>query len=359
MLFRQYIHPMLSFSIFILLYTLVAATNTNDTQCYVVSPPSSSHQVSTIRIMQYNVEWFFLKTYNGCPGSSCSWPTLAAATTHMEYIADVVKTYNPDILNLCEVEGCYELGQLNGLLGGLYTPYLLFGTDTSTGQNVGVLTKYSPSVSLQRTSATHTYPVKGSQCNYTGSGSSGVSKHYYTTYQFNGMTIHFIGAHLLAIPTEPSRCSSREAQASVLQQLIIDLLGGIDPKTGKVELNANVGLILAGDMNDFDAEIADSNNNQPTSMVLDILKGLKGDYAFAYELTSVAESVSQANRYTDWWDPNGDCKSTPNEMSMIDHVLITPNLKDKVASVIMPHTYTEACGTYNSDHYPIIVDLVM
>jgi endonuclease/exonuclease/phosphatase family metal-dependent hydrolase len=277
----------------------------------------------------------------------------------MQYVADAIRTYNPDILNLCEVEGCYELGQLNGLLGNAYTPYLLFGTDTSTGQNVGVLTKYSPSESLQRSSSTHKYPVGGSRCNYTGTGSSGVSKHYYTTYKFNDMTLHFVGAHLLAIPTEPSRCASREAQASVLQELIVGLLGGIDPKTGQVVMNDKVGLILAGDMNDFDAEIMDSNNNEPTSIVLDILKGLAGDYAFAYELTSAAEFVSQENRYTDWWDPNGDCKSTPNEMSMIDHVLMTPNLKGKVTNVMMPHTYTEACGTYNSDHYPIVVDLVM
>lgn len=346
------------FSIIALLYTSVGATNTNDTQCYTVSP-SSPHSVSKLRIMQYNVEWLFLKTYNGCPGSSCSWPTLAAATTHMQYVSDVIKMYDPDIINLCEVEGCYELGQLNNLLGNVYTPYLLFGTDTSTGQNVGTLTKYSPSVSLQRSSKTHTYPVAGSHCNYTGTGSSSVSKHYYTTYQFNTMTIHFIGAHLLAIPTEPSRCASREAQATVLQELIVELLGGIDPKTGLIVANENVGLILAGDMNDYDSEILDSNNNYPTSIVLNILKGLSGDYALAYELVSSAMFVSQKDRYTDWYDPNNDCKSTPNEMSMIDHVLMTPNLKDKVVNVMMPHTYTEVCGTYNSDHYPIIVDLMM
>lgn len=346
-------------SIIALLYTSVTATNTNDTQCYTVVPPTTSHSVSKLRIMQYNVEWLFLKTYNGCPGSSCTWPSLSSATTHMQYVADVIRTYNPDIINLCEVEGCYELGQLNTLLGNAYTPYLLFGTDTSTGQNVGMLTKYSPNESLQRTSTTHTYPVGGSHCNYSGTGSSGVSKHYYTSYLFNTMTIHFVGAHLLAIPTEPSRCASREAQASVLQELIVGLLGGIDPETRQIVKNDNVGLILMGDMNDYDGEILDSNNNRPTSIVLDILKGLAGDYAFAYELESSAAFVSQTDRYTDWYDPNGDCKSTPNEMSMIDHVLMTPNLRDNVLKMMMPHTYTESCGTYNSDHYPIIVDLVM
>lgn len=340
--------------------TFATASNTNDTQCYTVSSGSQSYKgVSTLRIMQYNVEWLFLKTYNGCPGTSCSWPNLNDATAHLQKVANVIRTFNPDILNLCEVEGCYELEQLNALLGGAYMPYLLFGTDTSTGQNVGILTKYSPSVSLQRTSATHAYPVAGSHCNYTGSpGSSGVSKHYYTTYRFNNMTIYFVGAHLLAIPTEPSRCASREAQASVLQTLIVQLLGGIDPITRQVVANNSIGLIVAGDMNDYDAEVEDANGSQPTSIVLDILKGNAGDYALAYELNSVAAQVDRSQRYTDWWDPNGDCVATDNEMSMIDHVLMTPNLMDLVQKVTIPHPYPEYCGTYDSDHYPILVDLV-
>ena len=97
-------------SIFVFFYSAIDATNTNDTQCYVVSQPSVTHSVSKLRIMQYNVEWLFLKTYNGCPGSGCSWSNLAAATTHMQYVADVIKTYNPDILNMCEVEGCDKQG---------------------------------------------------------------------------------------------------------------------------------------------------------------------------------------------------------------------------------------------------------
>jgi exonuclease III len=339
--------------------TFATASNTNDTQCYTASGSQSYKGVSTLRIMQYNVEWLFLKTYNGCPGTSCSWPNVNDATTHLQKVANVIRTFNPDIMNLCEVEGCYELEQLNALLGGAYTPYLLFGTDTSTGQNVGILTKYSPSVSLQRTSATHAYPVAGSHCNYTGSpGSSGVSKHYYTTYKINNMTIYFVGAHLLAIPTEPSRCASREAQASVLQTLIVQLLGGIDPVTRQVVANNSIGLIVAGDMNDYDAEIEDANGNQPTSIVVDILKGNAGDYALAYELHSVAAQVDRSQRYTDWWDPNGDCVATDNEMSMIDHVLMTPNLMDLVQKVTIPHPYPEYCGTYDSDHYPILVDLV-
>ena len=320
------------------------ATNTNDTECYtVVQSPITTK--TSLRIMQYNVEWFFLKTYNGCPGTSCSWPDLASATTHMNSLAKVIGDLNPDILNLCEVEGCYELSQLNGLLNNSYTPYLIFGTDTSTGQNVGLLSKITPIANLQRTAGTHTYPIAGSQCGYTGSpGSTGVSKNYYTTYKLGSMNVHLIGTHLLAYPTDPSRCASREAQASILQELIVSLL-----KPGD-------GLILMGDMNDYDAEIQDLNDDKPISMVLNILKGLSGTYAGQYELKSVAELVSKDQRYTDWWDKNDDCVSSLGEMTMIDHFLVSPNLLEKIVKVSFPHPYVETCDTYNSDHYPIVVD---
>jgi endonuclease/exonuclease/phosphatase family metal-dependent hydrolase len=352
----MYRRSMFSIALLFIFFSLCQSTNVNDTQCPTVNATNHVIPAGTpLRLMQYNVEWFFLKTYNGCPGTSCSWETLADATTHMQYIANVVKEYDPDILNLCEVEGCYELGQLNGLLGNAYQPYLLYGTDTSTGQNVGLMTKWAPTANLQRSSATHTYPVTGSHCDYSGTGSSGVSKHYYTSFKMDDLTVYLIGAHLLAIPTEPSRCASREAQASVLQELIVSLLGFPKGNAGSSE----VGIILMGDLNDFDGVTLDSNSDMPTSNVLNILKGAAGDYAGTYTLETAAQKVTQSERYTDWWDPNGDCKSSANEMSMIDHVLMTPNLMDKVVDVFMPHPYSEYCGTFNSDHYPIIVDMVV
>lgn len=66
----------------------------------------------------------------------------------------------------------------------------------------------------------------------------------------------------MAIPTESSRCSQREGQASVLQPVIADYI------SRKYEV------IILGDFNDFDGEVLDVNNNKPTSQVLNILKGI-------------------------------------------------------------------------------------
>jgi len=30
----------------------------------------------------------------------------------------------------------------------------------------------------------------------------------------------------------------------------------------------------------------------------------------------------------------------------------------KIKKVSMPHPYSEYCGTYNSDHFPIVIDMV-
>jgi exonuclease III len=92
-------------------------------------------------------------------------------------------------------------------------------------------------------------------------------------------------------------------------------------------------------------------------MVLDIVKGYKGDYAGIYELYSVAQQVNQTERFTDWWDSDTNCSTqSPYDYSMIDHILISKALIGKINQVFIYHGYEEYCGTYNSDHYPVVVD---
>jgi len=42
---------------------------------------------------------------------------------------------------------------------------------------------------------------------------------------------------------------------------------------------------------------------------------------------------------------------------MIDHVLLTKGLQERVIAVYVYHTYDEYCGTLDSDHYPVVIDL--
>ena len=336
----------LSLSLYSCLKTVVS-----DTECpFVQIKDDGDRRVNktNLRIVQYNAEWLFIDHYSGfdCPGTQCTWKNASEAEIHMSYVSQIVKELNPDILNICEVEGCDELNILSDTLDGTYTSYLKKGTDTGTGQNVGMLTRIDPLKDLYRTENRYNYPILGSECGFSGEpGSTGVSKHYITEFRFNDMNVAFISAHLLAIPDDPARCSQREAQATVLQEVISDFI------------EKKYEVIMLGDFNDYDSEVLDVNDNKPISKVLDILKGTFGG---KYLLHSVAENIEKQNRYSDWWDSDNNCNTNSiHDYSMIDHILVTDLIKKYVTNVFIYHGYPEFCGKYNSDHYPVIIDLLI
>ena len=322
-----------------------------DTQCPIVPTTSDDRRTNknSLRIVQYNVEWLFVdhNSQSDCPGNGCTWKNQTEATTHLAQVSSVIKSLNPDIINFCELEGCDELNLVIDNLKDLsYKPYLKQGEDSATGQNVGMLTRIDPIVDLYRTEERVAYPIPGSKCGYTGAaGTSGVSKHYITEFKINNKNVAFIAAHLLAYPTDITRCAEREAQAQVLQKVIAGYA------------SRDYEIIVMGDFNDFDGEVLDANNNKPTSQVLNIMKGNFGDYSGKYQLYSAAETMVQSTRYSDWWDQNNNGVSTPNEFSMIDHMLVTSYIRDNIVNSYIYHGYDEFLGTYNSDHYPVVIDL--
>ena len=319
-----------------------------DTECPIVTSIVDRRiNPNKLRLMQYNVEWLFIDYYNAsdCPGDKCTWANTSEAETHMTYVSNVIRELNPDIVNFCEVEGCDELNLLIDELDSSYVPYLKKGTDTSTGQNVGMITRVDPLVSLYRTEQKYAYPISGSKCGYTGTSSSGVSKHYITEFKWNTLHVAFISAHLIAIPTDSARCAQREAQAMVLQQVIYGFI------------QSGYEVIMIGDFNDYDGLILDMNSNKPISRVLEILKGNDGDYQGTYQLTNLAVNIEQEDRFSDWWDSDNNCNTVSNkDYSMIDYVLVSNHVKKYVTNVFIYHGYQEYCGKYDSDHYPVVID---
>lgn len=329
-------------------FLLIPFTILADTECPIVPaiPVDRRTDSNIFRLVQYNVEWLFIDQYNGCPGTSCTWINQSEAKTHMDWVVNILNELNGDYVNFCEIEGCDELNMLvNYTMITAYKPYLIKGTDSSTGQNVGVLTKIDPQINLLRNDNRYAYPIEESECGYTGEpGTSGVSKHYYTVININNISIAIVAAHLLAYPTDSSRCASREAQAMVLQETIYNLnLQGYE-------------LIVMGDFNDYDGSVLDINSHKPISKVLEILKGNVGNYAGMYNLKPVSSLIAQENRYTEWWDENANCKEDNSDLSMIDHILVSDGLFGKISDVFVYHDYQQYCNTYNSDHWPVVVD---
>lgn len=328
------------------------SVNAADTECPVVSTIEDRRvDKSTFRFVQYNAEWLFIDYYSSanCPGNGCSWHTSSDAETHLTNVANVLKELNGDMVNICEVEGCDELNMLINKLDTTYKPYLIKGTDSSTGQNVGIITRVDPNVNLYRSEERVNYPIPNSQCGVTtSSGSTGVSKHYITEMTISGINVALIGSHLLAIPTDPSRCVQREGQAQVLQNIIYSYI------------QQGYEVIVMGDMNDYDMETLDMNSNKPISRVLDIIKGIEGSKKGTYLLTNVATFMSQQERYSDWWDSDNNCNTaSSNDYSMIDHVLVSPLIEHQIKDVFIYHNYSEYCGKMNSDHYPVVIDFFL
>ena len=330
---------------------LLAVSTLADTECpNVVSFGDRRKDKNALRIVQYNVEWLYIDYYPNadCPGNGCPWHNQSIAQTHLNYVSEVLTNLDADIINFCEIEGCDELTMLKDKLDTqTYNPYLKKGTDTATGQNVGLLTRIDPLVNLYRSEEKVAYPIAGTKCgNTTNSGTSGVSKHYITEFYLGQMNVAIIGAHLLAIPTDPSRCVQREAQAQVLQNIVSSYV------------DKNYEIILLGDMNDYDAEVLDMNSDKPVSRVLDILKGLEGQKKGHYQLTNVAYRIKQNQRYSDWWDSDNNCEtSSQKDLSMIDHILVSPNIDQKIVNTYIYHAYDIYCDTIYSDHYPVVIDL--
>ena len=109
-------------------FSLLLSGSLSDNDCPTVTYIGDIRKnKNTLRIMQYNVEWLFIDYYSNmdCPGNGCTWKNESEAEIHMNYVSNIVKELNPDIINFCEIEGCDELNIVkNELKDDTYLPYL-------------------------------------------------------------------------------------------------------------------------------------------------------------------------------------------------------------------------------------------
>jgi len=294
---------------------------------------------SHLVIMQLNAEflWDGVEPEEG----SASFPWKGSPTEareHMQRIAQIIAYSNPDIVNLCEVENMDALRMLNDdfLAGRGYKPYLTQGGDSTTGQDVALLTRIDPE------GGSTTFDTR---LGYDGTVHKSVTKNYTARIQIGGgEKIAIIGAHLLAQPNRLDRLHQRQAQADALRSMAVD------------QVAAGYQVVLMGDFNDYDGEASsrDHIDSMPITNVLVRLRTVDPGQT-SDDLINVASLVPKATRYTSFWDQNDNgFVDSDSELTSIDHVLLSPTLNDNIESTEFVH---DSNPDHATDHYPIVVRL--
>ena len=291
-----------------------------------------------LRLVQYNVDFLFTKSkIINCPGNGCKWKNNFQAHEHFLKISNIISKLNPDIITLCEINTMQVLNKLKTLLNDeSYNCYLSKSNPNFIDQNLGLITRIEP-LSLYKTQIIQKYPIYYSSLNSLKSGITNIPKHFISKFHINNIDIIIICVHLKAYPFDIENGSIREAQSIIIQKIILDYY-------------ENFEIIVMGDFNDFDNENRDHKNDKPISKVLDIIKGNNGYNPINYKLYNVSELIKQDKRET--------CIiSEEKSLSMIDHILVTNNLRKHITNVQIFTEYNGIIGeNYNSDHYPLVVD---
>ena len=300
---------------------------------FTVEPPPTYRTFGGVRIAAFNTEFLFDGT-GGDGQADFPWKdNPAAARQHRDQVGAVIRALGADVVMLVEVENRGVLDSLvAGPLRGLgYAAYFVQGSDSFTGQDMGLLSKI-PVTATGRTD--ERAPVGGGDDTY------GVSKNLWARLTIAGVPTTLIGVHLLAMPDNTQRKPQREAQAEVIRRL------------AAAELAAGRAVVVMGDLNDFDEATPDVKGSQPITDVLATIK--RAGPAANDDLRNVLAEVPQARRFTNFWDRNRNGQFDTGEFSAIDHVLLSPALYGKLAEVSFVHSHDPRLV---SDHFPIVVTL--
>ncbi|HEX9951606.1 MAG TPA: endonuclease/exonuclease/phosphatase family protein [Rubricoccaceae bacterium] len=311
--------------------TAPAAASQTATAFVVGDPPVWT--VPGMRIASFNGEFLF--DGEGDEGQA-DFPWKGdpeASRAHRDAVGRVVRMLDADIVMMPETENLHALTLLNteSLADMGYTPYLVPGQDAFTGQNLGLLAR----VPVDTTGRTDERVAVG-----VSDRLYGVSKNLFARLTLGGVPVTIIGVHFLAQPDNPERQPQREAQGEVIRRLVA------------AEAAAGRQLVVMGDFNDFDDRVLDRRGSVPITNVLATIKRA-GDGP-ADDLVNVISDIPQAERYTSLYDRNSDDVIGPDDLSAIDHILLSPALYARVRDVRYVHAHDPRTVT---DHFPIVVTL--
>lgn len=292
-------------------------------------PPPVFRYNDGVRVAALNTEFMF--DGRGDEGQA-TFPHKGDSTlsrAHRAKIASIVRMIDADMVLLSEVENreAVEMMLEENEISG-YTVHFVEGFDTFTGQDVALISRL-PVDTVGRSN--ESLPIRPSDQRQH------VSKNMFARVTIDSMKLTLIGVHFLARPTDPGRRQKRELQAEIIRLQV------------EKELALGRSVIVLGDFNDFDPTTPDLIGSKPISNVMERIKsaGPGPDD----DLHNLLADVPQAVRFTSHYDRNDNERVDNNELSAIDHILVSPELYAKVREVRYVHSYDPASV---SDHFPVV-----
>jgi endonuclease/exonuclease/phosphatase family metal-dependent hydrolase len=318
--------------------------------------PAHADDTIPLRIVAFNAE--LLNAPRVTPGQLQKYRFDYARRQHIERVAHLIETLEPDVLNLCEVTSKEAVDQIVKVLHekGLtdYRGYHVDSNDTFTALDVALITKYEPDTIDG--AAIRTFYSQQDDPTYTQSysfvGRNGETVHSATSLGRNslyfitigGHKLAFFGLHLKSNPADAYSNARRSAEAEIVRRIL----------RAEVVPRGYMPIVL-GDLNDYDPDVPDRDESRSTKTT--VIRDLK-DFDPSREgpeLANVASLVvRQQDRYTNHWDWNENGADDGDDVySMIDHILLPQELMPYVTRAFICHSVAMDV----SDHFPVVVDL--
>jgi endonuclease/exonuclease/phosphatase family metal-dependent hydrolase len=319
---------------------------------------AASSDTIPLRIVTFNAE--LLNAPGVTPGNLQKYRFDYARRGHIERVANLIETLNPDVLNLLEITSRQAVDRIVEVLHekGMteYRGYHVDSNDTFSGLDVAVITRFRPD--LVEGKPIRTFFSEGHDPTYRRAirfrGRNGrmiddttsLSRNSMYFITVGGHKLGFLGLHLKAVPDDDYSNAKRGGEAEIVRQLV------------RAEIVPRGYLpIVLGDLNDYDPDVPDRDTSRdPATTVLADLKDFDSERP-GPELENVASKiVRQADRYTNHWDWNENGADDPQDVyTMIDHVLVAKELMPYVTRAFICHSVSADV----SDHFAVVVDLAL
>jgi endonuclease/exonuclease/phosphatase family metal-dependent hydrolase len=290
-----------------------------------------------------------------------------ARKRHLERIAAVIETLDPDILVMPEVMSRQGVDALAAILAekglGDLVGHHVESADAFSGLDVAVFSRLEPDeidgdrirIFVPRKPAEGEEPVAADawlQERYKYMDERGnaraetavLQRHAVVYFTVCGRKLAIFGLHLKSNPSDIGSNAQRTAETRIARDIV----------RREIEDRGYLPILL-GDFNDYDPDVpmADATRTTATSVLRD-LKDYDAGREGA-ELVNVAAHMPRvADRYTSHWDFNENGAADGEDVfTMIDHILVHRDLEPAIRRAFICH----ATGLEISDHFPVVVDL--